>query len=128
MPRVSQPDEIAKLKGAHKKDPQRYRDKVPKSKLPLGLPPDHMTDDAKETWWELSFYSIPGVITGADRVLLETLSNLLAEYRKEPDKIPTPRINQMINCLARFGMSPSDRTKLGQPLTPKDNPFATLDD
>lgn|SRR5210317_1780154 len=128
MPRITQPVEIAKLKGAHKVNPERYRNEVPKSDLPLGEPPDHMTDDAKDCWMELSFYQIPGVNTGADRVLMETLSNLLAEYRRAPTEMPTNRISQMINCMARFGMSPSDRTKLGQPLKPKDNPFANLDD
>ena len=53
MAKHAQPDELAKLKGAAKKHPERYRNKVPKS-------------------------------------------DLLA-----------------IGCLARFGMSPSDRTKLG---------------
>ena len=128
MPRVTQPDEIAKLKGSDKSNPDRYKNKVPKSELPLGEPPKHLTDAAAECWWKLSFYMIPGVSTGADRVLLESLSNLLAEYRKSPDDMQTTRISQMINCLGRFGMSPSDRTKLRQPLKPKDNPFARLDD
>ena len=126
--RHSQPDEIAKLKGADKKHPERYRNSIPKSKLPLGEPPKHLTDEAVETWWEISFYAIPGVLTGADRLMLETLANHLAEYRKAPNDYPVSKTNQLINTLGRFGMSPSDRTKLGQPLKPKDNPFANLDD
>jgi hypothetical protein len=34
----------------------------------------------------------------------------------------------MISCLARFGMSPSDRNSLGIDKKESDNPFANLDD
>jgi hypothetical protein len=128
MPRNTTPVEIAKIKGMQSLHPERYLDSIPKSDLPLGLPPKRLTDEAQECWWEISFYAIPGIMTGADRLLLETLSNHLAEYRKDPNKYPVNKVQQMITTLGRFGMSPSDRTKLGQPLKPKDNPFAKLDD
>ena len=136
MPHYTQPIEVAQLKGADKKNPQRYRDIVPKSKLPLGEPPAHMSDDAQECWYELSFYSIPGVMTGADRVLLEVASDLLDEYRKSrvPDeegrlpKFQVVKLGKLIECLARFGMTPSDRTKLGVDKSKADDPYDRLDD
>ena len=128
MPRYTQPIEVAELKGAPQKNPQRYRDIVPKSKLPLGEPPDDLPEDAQECWYELSFYSIPGVMTGADRVLLEVASAMLAEYRKDRDGFPTTRLGKLIECLARFGMTPSDRTKLGVDKSKEENPFARLND
>ena len=124
----TQPLEIAKLKGAHKKDPQRYRKEVPKSKLPLGEAPAHLTPEAAACWFEISGYSIPGVMTGADRIALEVLSNLLAEYRDDPRGFTAAKLNQLIGSLGRFGMTPSDRTKLGVEKSKADNPFANLDD
>jgi len=72
--------------------------------------------------------AIPGVMTGADRVLLEVTANHLADYRKDPSGYPTTRLNQFILCLARFGMSPSDRTKLGVAKQKDDDPYSHLDD
>ena len=45
--------------------------------------------------------------------MLEMASNLLSEYRESPVEFPIGKYSHLIGCLARFGMSPSDRTKLG---------------
>jgi hypothetical protein len=123
MGRHSQPDEIAKLKGADKHNPQRYRNIVPKSGWPLGEPPAEMSDEAQACWFEISAKAIPGVLTFSDTILLEMASDLLAEYRLVravpfEDRPKGMRFHStdktiLIGLLARFGMSPSDRTKLG---------------
>ena len=128
MPTFKQPIEQARLSGAAKVHPERHGGKIPKSKLPLGEAPEHLSKDAAECWFEISSIALPGVMTGADRLLLEVKANHLADYRKDPSGYPTTRLNQFILCLARFGMSPSDRTKLGVEDKAKDNPFANLDD
>jgi phage terminase small subunit len=129
MARHPQPDELARLKGADKKNPQRYSATVPKSDLPLGNAPDHMSEAASACWFELSSMAIPGTMTGADRVMLEVLSNLLAEYRTSPVDFAVGKYTHLISSLARFGMSPSDRNKLGVDKPgEQDNPFANLDD
>jgi hypothetical protein len=56
---------------------------------------------------------IEGVLTYADTILLEMASNLLAEYRVNPGDFPIGKYPHLIGCLARLGMSPSDRTKPG---------------
>ena len=124
-----QPREVAELKGAPAKNPQRYRTTVPKSGLPLGKGPEHMSDEARACWLELSELAIPGTMTGADRITLEVLSELLADFRDDPRKFPIGKYAPLIGSLARFGMSPSDRNKLGVD-KPKDdeNVFAALDD
>ena len=113
MARLAQPNELAKLKGADRVNPGRYRAKPPKSKLPCGNPPKNMDNEAKACWFEISTKAIPGVLTYADTVLLEMASNLLAEYRDDVVGFPIGKYPHLIGCLARFGMSPSDRTKLG---------------
>lgn len=112
MGRHKQPREVAEFKGAHKKDPQRYRDESPKNLIELGDPPPHMYDEAKAIWFELSAYAIPNVLTVADRFTFEIACNLLAEYRESPILFPTARLPQLISLLARFGLSPADRQKL----------------
>ena len=128
MARHAQPLEVAKLKGADKKNPQRYRATPPKSKLPLGRAPADLIEGADACWYELSDMSVPGVLTGADRIALEVLANMLCEYRAAPKDFATTKLGQMIGILGRFGMTPSDRTKLGVEDKKQDNPFARLDD
>lgn len=113
MARHTQPRELAILKGASKKHPDRYRNEVPKSELPCGDAPDEMTDAAKVCWIEIQTKSIPGVLTYADTLMLEVAANLLAEYRANPVEFPIGKYTHMVGVLARFGMSSSDRTKLG---------------
>ena len=72
MARHAQPRQVAELKGADKKNPQRYRLEPPKTALPLGTAPEHMTDAAKAVWFELETYAPNGVLAGADRLMLET--------------------------------------------------------
>lgn len=113
MARHAQPLEVAKLKGADKKDPQRYRKEVPKSECPLGDAPEHLSDEARDCWREISLCAIEGVLTGADRHVLEVTSNLLAEYRRDPDKFAVGKYTHLLGGFGRLGMSPADRQKIG---------------
>jgi hypothetical protein len=123
-----QPRELAELKGAHKVQPGRYRDKIPKSELPLGAYPSDRSTEPEDCWFEISSMCIPGVLTGADRIIMEIASDLLGEYREDHQKFASAKLSNMISCLARFGMSPSDRNSLGIDKKESDNPFANLDD
>ena len=123
MARLALPRELQELKNTIKDNPQRYRNKVPKSKLPCGNPPKGMSEEAQECWFEISTKVIDGVLTFADTIMLELASDLLAEYRlvrsmslaeRAEFKIRFSSTDKtiLIGLLARFGMSPSDRTKL----------------
>lgn len=112
MARHAQPREVAELKGSISKDPQRYKGDPVKSELPLGDAPKHMSGSGQECWFEISTYSIPGVLTCADRISLELASELLAQFRLDPLEFPTTKIAQLVGLLARFGMTPTDRQKL----------------
>lgn len=123
MARHAQPVELAKLKGADKVHPERYRGEVPKSGLSLGIAPAHLSEDAKAIWFELEAYALPGVLTGADRFVLEVTCTLFAEYRRSPDDFAVGKYAPLIGNLARLGLSPSDRQKLGVAKPEKENPF-----
>jgi hypothetical protein len=63
------------------------------------------------------------VLTGADRIVMEALSELVAEFRDNPREMPAARIGHMIGLLGRLGMSPADRQKLGTEKQKEGNPF-----
>jgi hypothetical protein len=119
MARHPQTREIAELKGATRKHPERYRKQPPAVDMPLGNAPDHLDKagekvwTAKDIWFELDSYAPRGVLTGADRITMEVLSNLLVEYRTNPILFPVGKYTHLIGCLARLGMTPADRQKLG---------------
>lgn len=123
MARHAQPRELAELKGATAHDPQRYREEPPKSDIPLGNAPEHLNEAQKAVWFELATYALPGVMTGADRLVLETLTVLVTQFRSDPEGMPAPKMGHMIGCLARLGMTPADRQKLGVAKAPEENPF-----
>ena len=123
MARHAQPRELADLKGAGKKHPERYRNEVPQSEHDLGVPPDHMSAAAKEVWFELVTYALKGVLTGSDRLVLEVTSVLVAQFRADPEEMPAARLTQMVGCLARLGLTPADRQKLGTAKPAEGNPF-----
>ena len=123
MARHAQPRELAELKGAGKKHPERYRKEVPQSEHGLGVPPDHMSAAAKAVWFELVTYALKGVLTGSDRLVLEVTSVLVAQFRADPEEMPAARLTQMVGCLARLGLTPADRQKLGTAKPAEGNPF-----
>lgn len=92
---------------------QRYKTMPPKNKHGRGNPTTHMTEAAKEIWYELLEHALPGVLTASEHFIFEILSNLMAEYRVNPDGFVTMKYSTLISCLARLGLSPTDRQKLG---------------
>ena len=127
MARHAQPRELAALKGADKRNPQRYRKDAPKSAVPLGNAPDHLTATQKECWFELQSYALEGVLTGADRMMMELASKLLSESREDWAEFSAARMGHLVGILARLGLSPADRQKLGAVKEDGEaNPFASI--
>lgn len=123
MARHAQPIELAKLKSSDKKNPQRYRKEAPVSEQALGLAPKHLSKSAQAVWFELETYALKGVLTGADRMIMEITCVLVAQFRRTPQAMPSARMGHMIGCLARLGLSPADRQKLGVEKPSEGNPF-----
>lgn len=123
MARHPQPREIAELKGATRVHPERYRKDVPAVEQPLGEAPAHLSATAKAIWFEIEGLAPIKVLKGADRVALEILATLLEEYRAAPSEFSAAKIGHVIGLLARLGMTPADRQKLGTEKPPEGNPF-----
>lgn len=129
MGRHRQPLEVAELKGADRANPQRYRREVPKSPYPLGDAPEHLDDNEKAAWRDISMRAIPGVLTNADGLVLEMGASLLAHFREDRRGFPSARLGHLVGILARLGLSPADRQKVGAAKEEKsDNPYDHLDD
>jgi len=113
MARHPQPREVAEIKGLTAHDPQRYRKEPPKNAMPIGNAPKHLSKEAQAAWFELETMVPPGVLTHAETLLLEVLSNLVVEYRTDPPAFAVGKYVHLIGCLARLGMTPADRQKIG---------------
>lgn len=126
MPRPRKPTAVLEAKGAFKKDPQRRRDGEPVVDTPLGNPPAHMTELETACWFEIAELAPRGVLTSADRVTVEALAHLLAEFRTKKADFSASAHARMYAYLGQLGMMPAERSKLSIE-KPKDvNPFAEL--
>ena len=123
--RPPQPLEIARLKGAVKHNPQRYRNVPEGSSLPAGEPPASMRQGAKVIWFELLGWTPNGCATASERVYLELAANLMLEYRNDPFVFPAAKIAQLQAAIKELGMGSIARRKISVPSTkPKENSFA----
>lgn len=121
MPRPRKPTETLELAGAFKKDPQRKRPIGPKSEAPLGEPPGYFADDEATVWAEVQNIVPPGVLTGADRFVVELLSRLVAKFRR--DWLTGAEMSQMTWCCSHLGMTPTDRSKITVQQEKEASPF-----
>jgi len=110
MPRPRKPTEVLKLNGAFAKDPARTRAVGPKSPRPLGMPPKYFTQAEAEIWVEIESNVAAGVLTSAERYVMELLSRLVARFRA--DWLTGTEMSQMTWCCSHLGMTPADRSKV----------------
>ncbi len=125
MPTPRKPTELLELSGRFKHDPQRARPVGPKSSRPLGPPPKHLVGDERATWLEIAEAAPGGVLTYADRFLLELVAKGLARSRREVLKAADLALVQ--RGLSLLGLTPSDRSRItpsGDDDTPKADPLA----
>ena len=110
MSRPRKPTELLELNGAFKHDPSRRRPISPKSTGDVGDPPDYFAMNEKAAWFELIAISAAGVLTAADRVVLEMTARLLAKYRI--GTLSHHETKDLQWCLSHLGLSPADRSKI----------------
>ena len=119
------------LNGGLKHDPKRYagRQAEPIPSGPIGIPPKDFSPALKRIWRELKSQSLPGVLGNSERLILEILCRLTLKLRQ--GTISTGETSQLINCLARLGLTPTDRVRVqliptGAKFTDEESPFAAL--
>lgn len=112
MPRPRTPLREAEATGAIAKNPSRYRGRksAPKPEGPLGDPPNHFDDVQRDLWHELVGTVPLGVLTSADRILVELTTTLLVKLRD--GTIKPVEIGHLRASLGSMGLTPADRTRV----------------
>jgi hypothetical protein len=130
MSRHRTPTSILERNGAFDHDPQRRADREdePIPAGPLGDPPETFTPEQAHVWDELAGQAPDGVLTSADRILVEIACRLIARLRAN-EPLKAAETNQIISCLARMGLTPADRSRIsakGQRDKEADDTFSRL--
>ena len=128
MARPRKPSATLELTGAYKKNSQRRHKLEPRPEDGPGDPPLFMSFDEQEIWREIIAMCEPGVFGPSDRVALEIVTKLFYEFRFSYDTFTAAKLNRLETFLARFGMTPSDRSKVAVKPKPKKSLYEELDD
>jgi hypothetical protein len=114
---------LAEARGTDKRHPRPDELAHPEG---LGRPPRHLTKQQVAMWKELVAESVPGVLTRADRKLVEQLAVLYAAFREAQqtgDALPTGAHTQIMRLLGRLGMTPTERVRVPRTAPQGSNPF-----
>ena len=106
---------VLEARGAFVKDPQRRREPEPENANPLGAPPDYLTPEQARAWLDVATTCAPGVLTESERLLVEMLSVVIAEFRDPTTKTNTAVMGKIESMLGRLGMTPADRQRVAVP-------------
>lgn len=126
------PANVVELKGADKKDPQRFRDrKVSESAAEdmtgkLRSAPEHL--DARTVLvWEDVRKTVPW-LRDADCFLIESTVKLITKMQYEPEEMKAADYSNLRAMLGQLGMTPADRSKVNIVPEPKkeDDPWANM--
>lgn len=113
MGRPRTPTAILDAKGAFLRNPERKQERAgePTPVGELGLAPRRLSKALRALWREISAQLLPGVACAADRSAFEMLVQLENERRTNPlMKAADKRL--LLTLYGKFGMSPSDRSKV----------------
>ena len=112
------------LRGGFKNRPQRKaaRSGEPVVTSALGEPPEQLSDDAKSIWREAAAHGTVW-LTGADRLQVEIVAQLMAEFRA--GDMPSSKVSILVGALNKLGFGPTERSKIKAPQAkePQRSPF-----
>lgn len=103
-----------KLNGSIKANPARYKDRtqVPVSNGDLGEPPAAMSKAAKNVWAELATQAPEGLLTFADRMLVELACSLICKMRNRRAVATKGDQQLLLQTLSKLGLTPIDRDRV----------------
>lgn len=120
------PSALKAIQGTDKQHPERVNENEP---VPVrGIGPAHksLSGYEAEVWDEIVGISYNGVLGEADRLALEMMCRLTAEMRTDYSEFSAAKLTQLSQLCGRFGMTPSDRTKIVIPKSEAQNPFKDM--
>ena len=126
MPRKT-PTNVLELRGSFKRHPERRaaRANEPEPTGSIGEPPEHLKPAEQAVWREVVDINPPGVLANSDRIVLELISCLLAEFRANGlTNMTDGKLSRLCALLGQLGMTPADRARITVIEKPtKRNPF-----
>lgn len=125
------PRAIKELRGTDKRNRERMNpnEPIPERGIGPAVRPtsgSNLNSAEQAIWDEIVGISYTGVLGEADRIALEMMCRLVHEMRTDFVEMTAAKITQLSNLLGRFGMTPSDRTKIVVPKAEKKNPFGDM--
>jgi phage terminase small subunit len=128
MSRPRTPTRILELRNSFREHPSRRRED-PDIPGALGDPPSYFCADLSGIWQELAEQAPVGVLTSADRILVEVVCHLTLKLRvfgiDRKDGLCGAEQSQLTTILRALGCSPSDRSKVSvQPRSDEDDELA----
>jgi len=126
MGRPRKPTPVLELTGAFKKDPQRRRDAEPVCEGPLGDPPLTWDNDEelRSIWKEIVSITPAGVLTRADRLIVEMICITMKRVRSGHALLGEMRL--LMTGLGKLGLTPADRSKVSIAKEEDEDEFAKL--
>lgn len=93
MGRPRKPTKIRQIEGTRDRRPLDFQEAEPQPRGDVGGPPDYMSKRQRDIWNETLAESPPGLLTGLDRVVLETWVLTCDIQRQAAEKLAaTPMI------------------------------------
>jgi len=120
------PSALKAVQGTDKRNKDRMNPNEPVPVRGIGPCHDSLSEYEAEVWDEVVGISYAGVLGEADRIALEMMCRLIAEMRLNFKDMTAAKITQLSQLLGRFGMTPSDRTKIVIPKKENANPFGDM--
>jgi hypothetical protein len=109
------PTNLLDARGAFNKHPERRKDRKDEPVVtdPLGESPKTFTADQLQAWNDIVKMAPAGVLTKADTIAVENAARLLALERI--GKASDAQGRRLDSLLGKFGMTPSERSKVSVP-------------
>ena len=132
MPQPRKPTRLLELSGQLRHNKKRYAGRLnePQASGPLGDPPERLSADEKAAWLELEQIAPAGVLTKADRWLVEICAGIMASLRRGGigrEGVTNGEVSLLMAGLRSMGLTPADRSRVSVPKeAEEDNPFTEL--
>lgn len=126
MPNPRKPMALRERDGTAHRNKQRNNENAPEPVRGIGKPSESLNPAQMLIWDELVGIMYRGVLGEADRSAFELLVRLVHEMRTDFENMNTAKIGQLNSLFSKFGMTPSDRSRISIPANKNKNAFDGL--
>lgn len=128
MTRHRTPTSLIAASGGYTKNPARLGLRADEP-VPAGLigdAPPHLNAARARCFSEIVCLSHAGVLSSADAIGVEVAACLLAAFRDDPIAFSAAKLARLESLLAKFGLTPADRSKVRATPRSSDAPIPSM--